>query len=120
MATYLSTRELRSLLGASIKQYVEECLAKQQIPEELVELIKHNFYAKYVHYNKEFNTIEIGVNESKTRATAYPEIKVISFPIEETSKWVDATFIEGKGDLEFYAKIISRNDEELPREVVLL
>ncbi len=52
MASYLNTNEIRLSLRQLVKQYVEECESCQEAPDEFISLIKHNFLAKYVYYNK--------------------------------------------------------------------
>lgn len=104
---YLKEGEIKSSLGSLVKYYVQECVETQEIPQQLVELIKHNFFAKYVTYNKLEKTIEIGINESKHRSLTYPHIKVYSFPLEKTSEWIDSSFKTGRGDLEFYGQLIN-------------
>jgi hypothetical protein len=49
MASYLNTNEIRLSLRQLVKQYIEECETCQELPEEFISLIKHNFLAKYVY-----------------------------------------------------------------------
>lgn len=105
MAAYVTQGEVKSLWNSSLKNMIRECRTQKRIPEDLVELIRHNLYAKYVCYDAAQEKLEIGVNESKQRATTYPTIKVYSFPLNEVEKRLEASYQTKRGDLEFYAKI---------------
>ena len=119
MASYLNTNEIRLSLRQLVKQYVEECESCQEAPEEFISLIKHNFLAKYVYYNKKKQQIEIGIDESESPDT-YPEIKVYKFPINKAGKWLDNSFKDQQSDLEFYGKLLNRNDSFNSSEIVLM
>lgn len=119
MASYLNTNEIRVSLKQLVKQYVEECETCQELPEEFISLIKHNFLAKYVYYNKEKKQIEIGIDESYSPET-YPEIKVYKFPVKKAAKWLDKSFRDGRSDLEFYGKLLNRNEILSSSEIVLM
>ncbi|WP_424493606.1 hypothetical protein [Salinimicrobium sp. GXAS 041] len=119
MSIYLKTEEVRASLGAVVKYYLQDCVQKNEIPQELVELIKHNFLAKYVSYNKKDETIEIGINISKDNSVMYPTIEVFTFSVNSAEKWLENSFKSGKADLEFYAKIINKN-VQLSREDVVV
>lgn len=119
MASYLNTNEIRLSLKQLVKQYVEECETSEKLPEEFISLIKHNFLAKYVYYNKEKKQIEIGIDESNSPET-YPEIKVYKFPVQKSTKWLDKSFRNGKIDLEFYGRLLNRNEILSSSEIVLM
>ncbi|WP_037315894.1 hypothetical protein [Salegentibacter sp. Hel_I_6] len=122
MASYLntlSTNEIRVSLRQLVKQYVEECETCQALPEEFISLIKHNFLAKYVYYNKAKRQIEIGIDESESPET-YPEIKVYKIPVDKASKWLDKSFKSQQNDLEFYGKLLNRNEIFNSSDVVLM
>ena len=119
MASYLNTNEIRLSLRQLIKQYVEQCETCQELPEEFISLIKHNFLAKYVYFNKQKQQIEIGIDES-TSEDSYPEIKVYKFPVSKATKWMDKSFKSDQCDLEFYGKLLNRNDIFNSSDVVLL
>ncbi len=120
MAIYLTEKEIKVLLGSSVKTYVQESVEHEKISEELMLLLKHNFYAKYAFYDKKKRMIEIGVNESKRSSRTYPEIKLYSFPVDETLEWISESFHWERRDLEFYAKILSKKNDALPGEIVVL
>ena len=119
MASYLNTNEIRLSLQQLVKQYVEECESCKELSEEFVSLIKHNFCAKFVYYNKEKKQIEIGVDASEAPET-YPEIKVFKFPVNKAVSWLDKSFKDQKNDLEFYGKLLNRNDSFNSSEIVLM
>ncbi|GHA30935.1 hypothetical protein GCM10007103_10600 [Salinimicrobium marinum] len=120
MAIFLKSGEIKSTLGALVKYYIQECNTTGQIPQEFIELIKHNFLAKYVYFNKKDHAIEVGINESKRRTTLYPEIKIYSFPLDQTTDWLEESFKSGKADLEFYGKLINANTGYDSMEVVVV
>lgn len=107
MAAYFNTNELRSSLQELVKIYISECEECRELSQDCIDLIKHNFLAEYVVYNKQENTIEVGINESE-KFDGYPEIKVYTFPLEDIGKNVDHSFRNNTEDLEYYGKIISR------------
>jgi len=119
MASYLNTNEIRVSLQQLVKQYVEECETCQELPDEFISLIKHNFLAKYVYYNKQKKQIEIGIDESESPDT-YPEIKVYKIPVNKACKWLDRSFRNQQSDLEFYGKLLNRNEIFNSSEVVLM
>ncbi|HKL35928.1 MAG TPA: hypothetical protein VJ899_06535 [Salegentibacter sp.] len=119
MTSYLNTNEIRLSLRHLVKQYIEECETCQEAPEEFISLIKHNFLAKYVYYNKKKKQIEIGIDESESPDT-YPEIKVYKFPVNKATKWLDESFKDQKSDLEFYGKLLNKNDIYNSSEIVLM
>ena len=119
MTTYLNDREIRVSLKKLVQQYVEECETCKEMPEEFISLIKHNFLAKFVYYNKQEKQIEIGIDESESPNT-YPKIKVFKFPVKKAVKWLDKSFKDNKNDLEFYGKLLKRNSELDASEVVLV
>ncbi|TDN94953.1 hypothetical protein DET49_10319 [Salegentibacter sp. 24] len=119
MASYLNSNEIRLSLRQLVKQYVEECETCQELPEEFVSLIKHNFLAKYVYYNKQKKQIEIGIDASESPET-YPEIKVYKIPVNKATKWLEKSFKDQQSDLEFYGRLLNRNAIFNSSDVVLL
>lgn len=112
MAAYVTQSEVKSLWNSSLKKMIGECRTDKKVPGELVELLKHNLYARYACYNAALDQIEIGVNESKHRAKTYPTIKIYSFPLDEVEEKLSASYKPGKGDLEFYARILKGKDSD--------
>ncbi|MBZ9728393.1 hypothetical protein LB467_01725 [Salegentibacter sp. JZCK2] len=119
MASYLNTNEIRLSLRQLVKQYVEHCETCQELPEEFISLIKHNFLAKYVYYNKQKKQIEIGIDESNS-PESYPEIKVYKFPVSKAAKWLDKSFKDSQSDLVFYGRLLNRNEIFNSSDVILL
>ena len=118
MAAYVTQSEVKSLWKNSLKRMINECRTNKKVPEGLVELIKHNLFAKYVSYNAALDDIEIGVNESKQRAKTYPTIKIYNFPLNEVEDKLIAASQTTRGDLEFYARVLRGKD--LNSRMVLL
>lgn len=119
MATYLKEDEIRSILDQLIDKYSKECQRSSRLHPDLIDLIKHNFFAKYVDYDSATEMVEIGINESKERNPGYPDIKVYHYALSEISQWLGDRFRNSSFDLEFYAKIISR-DRSSDSDVVVL
>jgi len=119
MATYLNNNEIRTALKQLVKQYIEECITCKEMPEDFISLIKHNFLAKYVYYNKQKEQIEIGIDIAESPNT-YPEIKIYKFPVNKAVKWLDKSFKDNQNDLEFYGRLLNRNEILNSSEVVLM
>ncbi len=119
MASYLKTEEIKTALRLLVNQYIEECKTCEEIPQDFIDLLRHNFLAKYVFYNKANKTIEIGVNEGSS-PSGYPNIKVFSFPVNKAPEWLDKSFKNEKNDLEFYGKLLNRNKIISSSELVLI
>lgn len=119
MAAYLNSEEVQASLNSLVKRYVEESISKGELPRDFVELIKHNFFAKYAYYNVKEKTIEIGVNENKGPVSPYPPLTVYSYPIDDT-KWLLNSFKPGAFHLEFYGKLLSRGTGPGRSRIVVL
>ncbi len=111
--------EIRDSLKKLITQYIEECTNCDKISDDFYNLLKHNFMAKFVFYNKEEKTIEIGINEG-SEPTTYPKIKVFSFPVTKSTEWLDKSFKSNRTDLEFYGKLLNRGDILSASELTLI
>ncbi len=107
MAAYFNSNQLRTSLRELMKVYVAECKECEELSQDCIDLIRHNFLAEFVTYNRENNTIEVGINQEE-KFDGYPDIKVYSFPLEEIGKKVDHSFKNNTEDLEFYGKLIGR------------
>lgn len=105
MAAYVTQNEVMTLWKTCLEAMIRECRTQKKIPAGLVELIKHNLFARYVSYDATLETVEIGVNESKHRTPTYPTIKVYRFPLNEVGERLLANYEPQKRDLEFYARI---------------
>jgi len=119
MAAYFNSNQLRHSLQDLVKTYISECIEHSVLPEDCIDLLRHNFLAEFVVYNKVDNTIEIGMNKSED-FDGYPEIEVYTFPLSDIGKKVDHSFKNNKEDLEFYGKLIGRSKGIGSNSVVLL
>lgn len=119
MKTYFRRNEIEHQMQQLVKTYAEDCFSRYEMDPDFVELIKHNFFAKYVFYSKQNNIVEIGINESKDSSGSYPQIKVVQFPLSEVQSWMGRSFRFKKADLEFYARLLSRNAQLENPEVVV-
>ena len=99
--------------------YIKECKECETLSEDCIDLLRHNFLAEYVIYNKANNTVEIGMNKSD-KFDGYPEMEVYTFPLEDTAKKVDYSFKNNHEDLEFYGKLIGRKKGIGTNSVVLM
>lgn len=107
MTTYYNQEEIRSSMKKLVKEYLEVCRECEALPEDFVDLLKHNFLAKFVCYNSETKTIEIGV-EDTAASSLYPEIKIYRFPVQTKKNWLEKSFRSGKNDLDFYGRLLNK------------
>ncbi|TRO64064.1 hypothetical protein [Christiangramia sabulilitoris] len=119
MAAYFNSNQLRDSLQQLVKMYIDECKECKTLSQDCIDLLRHNFLAEYVVYNKSNNSIEIGINKSD-KFDGYPEIEAYSFPLEDVGKKVDYSFKNNHEDLEFYGKLIGRRKGIGSNSVVLL
>lgn len=106
MTSYQSRNLIRTTLKKMIPEQVAECRACDDLPEPLKELIIHNFQAEYVCYNKEDESVEIGV-QNQEDSDSYPTFKIFNLKLEEISGWIGRTFKKEELDLKFYARLIA-------------
>ena len=119
MAAYFNSNQLRSSLQDLVKMYINECKNCNVLSQDCMDLLKHNFLAEFVVYNKANDTIEIGISKSD-KFDGYPEIEIYTFPLEDTGKKVDYSFKNNHEDLEFYGKLIGRRKGIGSNSIVLL
>lgn len=119
MTTYFRRSEIEILMQQLVSAYAEECLSKGQMNPDFIELVKHNFFAKYVFYNPKKKVIEIGINESAGSTGLYPNIKVYRFPLEKIQNWMGQSFRFEKRDLDFYGKLLAGNARLEQMDVVV-
>ncbi len=106
MISYQSRSEIQTQLKKLLPHQIEECKTCDELPETLKNLIKHNFQASFVCYDKKNNTIEVGV-EDQDESHIYPQIAVQRFKLEETISKLGKTFRNSDADLRFYGKILA-------------
>lgn len=120
MTTYYNQQEIKDSMKNLVKEFLSECKKCEELPDDFVDLIKHNFLAKFVAYNDKTQHIEIGV-EDFSEESLYPNIKIYKFPITSGKKWVAQSFRSGKNDLDFYGKLLNRKNTANPHaEVVVI
>ena len=119
MAAYFNSNQLRTSLQDLVKQFVSECEGCNELSTDCMELLRHNFAAEFVMYNKASGKIEIGIDKSDD-FTGYPEIEVYSFSLNEIGKKVDHSFKNNSEDLEFYGKLIGKRKGIGSNSVVLM
>jgi|GEM_PF-2152587 len=107
MAAYFNSNQLRTSLQELVKVYIAECKRSEELSQDCTDLLRHNFLAEFVVYNKSNKSVEIGMNKSDD-FDGYPEIEIYTFPLEETGKKVDYSFKNNNEDLEFYGKLLGR------------
>lgn len=120
MVAYLKTTEIETSLRSLVKNYAQECLDYGMIPKDFIELIKHNFYAKYVHYNQQEKVIEIGINENPYPSSTYPDISVYTFAVNNTTEWLMSSVKTNSFDMAFYADLINRRKGVNASEIVMI
>ena len=119
MAAYFNSNQLRSSLQELVKMYILECKECETLSQDCMDLLKHNFLADFVVYNKAEDSIEIGISKSD-KFDGYPEIKVYKFPLEDIGKKVEHSFKNNNEDLEFYGRLIGRRKGIGSNSVVLM
>lgn len=119
MPSYLNSKEIQLALKSLVKDYIEECERCEQIPEDFIDLIKHNFLAKYVFYNPKKKHIEIGVEDQEAEGP-YPEIKSYKFPVNKATDWLDKSFKTEECDLEFYGRLLNRKEILSDKDIVVI
>lgn len=119
MAAYFNSNQLRTSLQELVKIYIAECEECKELSQDCIDLLRHNFLAEFVIYNKAKHTIEIGMNKSED-FDGYPEIEIYTFPLEDIGKKVDYSFKNNNEDLEFYGKLIGRRKGIGSNSVVLM
>jgi len=120
MTTYYKQAEIKASMKKLVDNYLNQCLQCGELCDDFIDLVKHNFLAKYVCYNKNTKTIEIGVEDNSKDDEFYPEIKVYKFPLNKNRKWIERSFRDNMNDLMFYGKLLNRNKMNSEAEVVLI
>ncbi len=118
MALFLKPQEIHNSLNSAVLDYIKVCKQSGEIPQQLAELIRHNFSAKYAWYNALDKKIEVGINESKSPGCGYPNIQVYSYSIEELG-WMERSYKNEAFDLSFYGMLLN-NKSSTDSEIVVL
>ena len=119
MTAYYKQTEIIAAMNQLVKDYMKECKECNELPEGFVELLKHNFLAKYVCFNEATQSIEIGVEDTSSDGL-YPEIKSYKFPLNSKKRWIEKSFKTGKNDLAFYGKLLNRKQSYNDVDVVVI
>lgn len=106
MISYQSKTDIQNQVLNLLPYQIEECRECDKLPASLEELIKHNYQATFVCYDKKSNSIEVGV-ESEEENSPYPEIKVHKIPLGKAVAHLRKTLRSGDSDLKFYGKILA-------------
>lgn len=107
MTTYYNKFEIENAMKVIVADYLKDCVDCEELSEDFKDLIRYNFLAKYVSYNKEDKSIEIGV-EDTAKDDLYPTIQIFSFPIVKSNKWLKDSFSYENDDFNFYGKLMNR------------
>lgn len=110
MTTYYNKGEIYNSVKLLVRECLQECRDCKKIPLELIDLLKHNFLAKFVHYNSATNNIEIGIEENKSNPDSYSEIAIYSYSLDGNQKWVDKSFKKDNNDMVFYGQLLNRKN----------
>ena len=119
MTSYQSRNQIRTELQRMLPYQIEECREGDELPSALHDLIKHNFQASFVCYNKRKNTIEVGV-EDQENENSYPKITVHTFGLDEAVSKLNKSFRSSDLDLKFYGKLLAGGSVNKIDEVVLV
>ena len=106
MTSYQSKTQIEHELQRILPQQIEECRSCDELPQSLEALIKHNFQATFVCYDKRSRTIEVGI-EQEEEVDAYPDITVHKFKLDEVISQIKNTFKKADQDLKFYGKLLA-------------
>jgi len=120
MAAYFNTNQLKLTMKELVKIYMSDCENCDELSQDCMELLKHNFQAEFAVYNKQTKSIEIGINKNEDDFSGYPEIEIYTFPVNEIGKKIDHSFKHNQEDLEFYGKLINKNEGLGSSAVVLM
>lgn len=119
MTSYQSKTRIVSDLQSMLPHQIEECRTCDELPAALEELIKHNFQATFVCYDKKSHTIEVGVEEQE-EVNSYPDITVHKFGLDEVISQIKRTFRKADQDLKFYGKLLAGYSSSSPIDEVVL
>lgn len=119
MTAYYKQTEIIAAMNQLVEDYLRECKQCETLPSGFIDLLKHNFLAKFVCFNQKTKTIEIGVEDSSPDAL-YPQIKIYKYPLDSGKRWVEKSFKTGKNDLAFYGQLLSRRQSYKDVEVIVM
>lgn len=120
MTTYYKQAEIKASIKKLVEVYLDDCKRCEELSPDFIDLIKHNFLAKFVCYNKSTQTIEIGIEDNSGEDDFYPQINVYKYKLNSNKKWLERSFRDGLNDLTFYGKLLNRSKMNWEAEVVLI
>ncbi|MHA6279696.1 hypothetical protein ACXYMT_05900 [Salinimicrobium sp. CAU 1759] len=106
MVSYQSKNEIQNQVRNLLPYQIKECRECDELPKALEELIKHNYQAAFVCYDKKSNCIEVGV-EKEEEVTAYPEITVHKIPLKKAVSELAQSLRNDDLDLKFYGRLLA-------------
>lgn len=106
MTSYQNRTEIQQELAKLLPYQIQECKKCDELPHTLEEIIRHNFQAKFVCYDKENRCIEVGVEEQEA-TDGYPEISIRKLKLEDAASQLKKTFRKSDHDLEFYGRLLA-------------
>ena len=119
MAAYFNTDELKTAMGQMIKNFINECETCDELSQDCIDLIRHNFMAEYAVYNPGNKSIEVGIDVS-TDSSSYPELEVYTIPLKDAQIRISNSFRQNREDLEFYGKLLNKQKGIENTSVVLM
>lgn len=119
MAAYFNTDELKTAMTNLIKQYINNCEECDELSQDCIDLIRHNFLAEYAVYNAANKSIEVGIDVSNVNAE-YPELEVYTIPLKDAQIRISNSFRQNDEDLEFYGKLLNKQKGIGTSSVVLM
>ena len=119
MVSYQSKHDIQNQVRNLLPHQIKECRECDELPQALEELIKHNYQAAFVCYDKRSGCIEVGV-EKEEEITAYPEIKVHKIPLEKAVFQLSKSLRTSDLDLKFYGRLRAGGSANKVDDVVLV
>ena len=119
MTTYYQPAEIKTSMKNLVDMYLSDCKKCEELSPDFKDLIKHNFLAKFVCYNKSNQTIEIGIEGNTGDEDFYPQILIYKHKLNSKNKWLLSSFKDGSNDLAFYGKLLNRSKMNREAEVIL-
>lgn len=108
MASYLTSEEIKATIGNMVSEHLNACQKNECLSDDFVELIKHQFKAKYAFYNADEKTIEVGIKKYGADSL-YRTIEDFSFSIHEVKNKFQTSLQDKEADLAFYGKFLKGN-----------
>ena len=62
MAAYFNSDELKKAMKQLITGFITDCEECQELSQDCLDLVRHNFQAEYAVYNSNNKSIEVGID----------------------------------------------------------